>query len=357
MAESVPVPATPNPAGPSHPTPVETELAPGGLNGSSALLARTPLPAPPAEQPVPAESPAPAELVPAPTLRERLAWYVGAAALTGVLLAACYRLDRADIAAPFYYDEDALLILPLVKATLDRGLFGHWRNERLGYPGIMELYDFPVVDHLHFAIIWLLGKVFSDAVVVFNLYYLLTYPLTTLAAMVALRRLGLTLPAAAVGGVLYAFLPYHYMRGENHYFLSAYCLVPLSLLPMFALLKGELPFFAKEPGGRLAFRPLTRDGLLLVLLGAATASGGAYYAFFACALYAAAGLYGWVYHRTWRVAASAGLLVGVVFAFGVVNHLPTIVYQARWGRNAVTDRIPEEAEIYGLKFTHLVLPI
>src|SRR5947208_1972402 len=236
MAESVPVPATPNPAGPSHPTPVETELAPGGLNGSSALLARTPLPAPPAEQPVPAESPAPAELVPAPTLRERLAWYVGAAAL-------------------------------------------------------------------------------------------------------------------------YAFLPYHYMRGENHYFLSAYWLVPLSLLPMFALLKGELPFFRKEPGGRLAFRPLTRDGLLLVLLGAATASGGAYYAFFACALYAAAGLYGWVYHRTWRVAASAGLLVGVVFAFGVVNHLPTIVYQARWGRNAVTDRIPEEAEIYGLKFTHLVLPI
>src|SRR6185312_14137395 len=121
MAESAPVPAAPpNPVGPSHPTPVETELPPAGLNGSSALLAHTPMPAAPAEQPAPAESPSPAELVPAPTLRERLVWYFGAAALTCVLLAAGYRLDRADIRAPFYYDEDALLILPMVKATLDR---------------------------------------------------------------------------------------------------------------------------------------------------------------------------------------------------------------------------------------------
>src|SRR5262249_31522185 len=149
--------------------------------------------------------------------------------LTCLLVAAGLRLDAADITAPFYYDEDALLILPMVKATLERG--SHWRNERMGYPGVQELHDFPVVDHLHFALIWLLGRAFSNAVVVFNLYYLLTYPLTTLAAMYTFRRLGLTLPAAALGGLLYAFLPYHYMRGENHYFLSAYWLVPLSMLP------------------------------------------------------------------------------------------------------------------------------
>src|SRR5206468_2739199 len=41
----------------------------------------------------------------------------------------------------------------------------------------------------------------------------------------------------------------------------------------------------------------------------------------------------------------------------VLNHLPTIVYQAKWGQNPVTARIPEEAEIYGMKITQLVLPI
>lgn len=333
MAESVPV---------STPTPTETDTA---ADGTPALPALAPEPAP---------ALAPADRVPPPTPRERFAWYAGAVALTVILLAAGYRLDAADLAAPFYYDEDSLLILPMVKATLERG--SHWRNERMGYPGVMELHDFPVVDHLHFALIWVLGRVVSNVVVVYNLYYLLTYPLTTLAAMVALRRLGLTLPAAAVGGLLYAFLPYHYMRGENHYFLSAYWLVPLSLLPLFALFKGELPFFRRDRG-RYAFRPWSRDALGQVVLGAATASAGAYYAFFACALYAFGGLYGWAVHRTWRAAASAGLLAGVVVAFGVLNHAPAIAYQAKWGRNPVTDRIPEEAEIYGMKITHLVLPI
>jgi hypothetical protein len=346
MAESAPV---------STPTPIETETA---ANGTPALLAPNHPAAPvpePSPTPQPAATPAPAELVPQPGLRERVAWYAGAAALTAVLIAAGLRLDAADITAPFYYDEDALLILPLVKATLERG--SHWRNERMGYPGIQELHDYPVVDHLHFLLIWLLGRVFSNPVVVFNLYYLLTYPLTAFTAMYAFRRVGLTLPAAAVGAVLYAFLPYHYLRGEHHYFLAAYWLVPLTMLPVLALMRGELSFFGRGPDGRRVLRPWSRESLGLVVLGAATASGGAYYAFFACALYAAAGLYAWAAHRTWRAAASAALLVGVVFVVGVVNHLPTIAYQAKWGRNPVTDRIPEEAEIYGVKIAHLVLPI
>ena len=32
-------------------------------------------------------------------------------------------------------------------------------------------------------------------------------------------------------GLLFAFLPYHSLKWEEHYFLSAYWVVPLSLLP------------------------------------------------------------------------------------------------------------------------------
>src|SRR5207302_4071376 len=102
---------------------------------------------------------------------------------------------------------------------------------------------------------------------------------------------------------------------------------------------------------------LTRGGLALVLLGAATASAGAYYAFFACALYGAAGAYGWVVFRTWRAAAAGVLLAAVVLAFGVLNHLPTFLYQARFGKNPVAARMPEEADLYGTTVAHLVLPI
>jgi len=300
---------------------------------------------------------APADLEPAPQLRERLGWYSAAVVLTCLLIVFGLRLDQADLKAPFYYDLDSLLILPLVKATQERGFGGHWRNERVGAPGIQELHDFPVIDHLHFLAVWLLGQCFSNVILVYNLYYLLTFPLTTLTAMIAFRHLGLSLPAAAVGGVLYSFLPFHYQRWEHHYFLSAYWLVPVSLLPVLAICKGNLPFFRSHADGTYRRSLFSWPSLGLVILGVAIASGGAYYAFFTCAILAFAGCYGWVVHRTWRSAAAAASLIAIIVAFGLVNHIPTIRYQAQYGRNPVTDRLPEEADIYGLKVTHLLLPI
>ena len=296
----------------------------------------------------------PAALAPPPSPRARLAWYAGTVLVAAVFICGGLRLDATTLRAPLHYDYDSLLILPLVKATLERG--SHWRNERLGYPGVQELHDFPVTDHVHFFLIWALGKVVPDAVVVFNLYYLLGYPLAAFTGMLALRYLGLTLPAAAAGGLLYAFLPYHYMRNETHYFLSAYWLVPISMLPFFWLCEGKLPFFRRDVFHAERLRLKTWRSVGLIALGAATASAGAYYAFFACTFYAVGGVYAWVIHRTWRSAASVVLLCGTVVAFGVVNHAPTIVYQMKYGRNPVTNRDAAEADTYGLKLAHLILP-
>jgi hypothetical protein len=300
---------------------------------------------------------APADMVPTPRLRERLAWYVGTALVSCFLVSAGLRLDRADLRAPFYYDADSLLILPMVKATVERGLGGHWRNERLGAPGIQEQYDFPVIDYVHFAIISLLSFVVSNVVLLYNLYFLLTFPLTALTAMIVFRHLRLTLPAAAVGGLLYTFLPYHYQRWENHYFLAAYWLVPLSLLPVFAVLKGCLPFFEPQQDGTYRLRLLSWRSAGYVTLAIAIASAGAYYAFFACAILAFAGLYGWAALRTYRALVAASSVAAIIVVFGFLNHLPTYIYHIRYDTNPVTARGPEEVDVFGLKITHLVLPI
>lgn len=293
-----------------------------------------------------------------PASKTRVFWaYAGAVAFTVFALVAGQRLDRADFRAPFVYEYDALLILPLVKETVEGGT--HWQTPRLGAPGVQELHDFPVVDHLHFAVIWVLGRFVSDAVVVFNLFHLLTYPLTTLAAMFVLRRFGLSLPAAACGGILYAFQPYHYLRGEVHYFLAAYYVVPFTLMVAIWVCQGRLPFFRRdEAGDRYRFSLRNRDALEAAVIAAATASAGAYYAFFACAFFAMAALYGWVATRTWKAAASGGLLIVGVVGVGVLNHAPAIAYQIENGPNSrVTARLAEEAEIYGMKIAHLVMPV
>jgi hypothetical protein len=302
-----------------------------------------------------ADPPPPAALQPAPSRRRRFAWYAGAVLATAVVLAAGLRLDRVSLREPLEYDSDALLIQPMVKATVEGGT--HWTIPRMGFPGVYELYDFPVVDHLHLGIIWLMGRVTSDWVLVFNLYHLLTWPLTTLTAMWAFRRLGLSLPFAAAGGMLYAFQPYHYYRGEAHYFLAAYWLVPLSWLPALAICKGEFPFFVRRPDGGYDLVWKTRAAALQVVLAAATASAGAYYAFFACAIYAAAGAYGWVAHRTWKAGAAAATLAGLVAAFGLVNHAPAAAHAWTHGRSSATERMAWESERYGMKAAQLVLPV
>jgi hypothetical protein len=289
------------------------------------------------------------------SLHRRLAGYAFFIALSIGILAAGLRLDRADLRAPFNYQGDALLILPMVKATLEQG--SHWRTDRLGAPGVQELHDFPVVDHLHFGMIWLLGRVWSDPVVVFNLFHLLTYPLTVLTAMVVGRQVGLSIPAAGCAAILFAFLPYHQVRGQGHYFLAAYYVVPLTCLLVFWLVRGRLPFFRPEVEG-YRFAPWSRDGLAAVVLAALTASSGAYYAFFGCAFLVLAGVSAAILFRSWRALASTGLVIALIVVGGILNHAPAIIHQFRYGANpAPHARQPEEAEEYGLKLTHLLLPI
>ncbi len=299
--------------------------------------------------------PAPAT-APRPHWTRELLWHAIALALTGLFLTLGLRLDRADLGTPFTYELDALLILPMVKGTVETGT--HWRNDRLGAPGVQELHDFPVVDHLHFAVIWLLGQVFPNPVVVFNLFHLLTYPLVTVTALLVLRHFGLSPPAAICGALLYAFQPYHHQRGQMHYFLAAYYVVPLTLMVILWVCRGRLPFFREADPGRYQFTFRSRDTWVAILIAALTASAGAYYAFFACALFVMAGVYAWITLRTWKGAASAALVTAAIVVGGLLNHAPAFPYQYEYGRNArVTARPAEDAELYGMRIIQLVFPV
>lgn len=353
-------------------------------------------PATSSNAPAPPPAPlAPADLLPVPSRRERLAWYSGAVLASVVLLTVGMQLWKRDLRAPFYYDQDGLLYLPLVRAVVEQGFWNGWHTERLGALAGQELYDFPVIDFLHFAVLWALAKAAPDLALVYNLYSLAGYPLAVLTCMWVFRWLKLSLPAAAVGALLYAFLPYHQERFQYHYFLALYWWVPVSMVPALAILQGDMPFFRRGPDGeyppiavhwRAVWRTVgdaarghkaawgaalrwlgratrgvlrglfTLRSLALIALGVVTASAGAYYAFFACACYAFAGAYGWVIHRTWRAAASAALLVVPVVTVGVLYHVPAALYQVRYQANPITDRYPYDADNYGLKIAHLLLP-
>lgn len=291
----------------------------------------------------------------------RFFWYSFTAVLATLFPVVGYRLDLTSIYAPLSHESDrilyndAFLILPMVQSTLETGT--HWSTERLGFPGVQDMHDFPVIDHFHFLWLWIIGQFTGSTILTFNLYYLLGYPLAALTMLAVARHYRITFPAAVTVALFFAALPFHQNRSTNHYFLSAYYIVPLTCLVILWICVGQLPFFPKLPEGyRFTLRNRTTAFSIVIML--VTSSAGAYYAFFACGLLAAAGLFGWLSIGTWRAVVSAGAMIGLIVFGGLVNHLPKFRYQAEFGKHpAPIARLPEEAESHGMKITQLVMPI
>jgi hypothetical protein len=64
------------------------------------------------------------------------------------------KINQKNLKDYLYVHEDTFLIMSMVKGTIENG--HHWENPRLGAPSTQQLYDFPVIDHLHFGIIRIL---------------------------------------------------------------------------------------------------------------------------------------------------------------------------------------------------------
>jgi len=283
--------------------------------------------------------------------------YSAGAGLSTVAACLLLRLWKADLHVPFAYQGDALLYTLVVKSTLDHGWW--WVNPSVGAPGALELYDFPFAAHdtVHLLIIKAMSLFSSDWAVLFNLYFLLGFPLITLSAMAVLRHFRVGYGPAIVAGVLYSFLPSRLLKGEGHIFLDVFYEVPLAVLVLLWVC-GDKPPLVRDVSGRrwprLELRAARSWGSLLICALLATTSF--YYAAFAGFLVFAGGLWGSVMRRSAGNAVAGSLLACAIvlgLAGGVV---PSIAYHARHGPNPIAERYPSEADTYGLRIAQLLLP-
>ena len=277
--------------------------------------------------------------------------------MAGLLAGLVLRIWAADIAVPFAYGFETQYYLMIVKGILEHG--GYFVNPSLGAPFGQELHDLAIgTDSLHLVLIEALGLFSSDAAVVTNVFFLLTFPLTGATAYLAFRLLHVSRATSIVCAVLYALLPYHFVRGEGHLFLSAYYVVPLGAYLVLAVGAGE-PLFRRRPGARPLFAFATARSLAIVACCVVVASGGIYYAGFTLVLLVPLTALAYVVSRRASTLANGGAVIALVAATILVNLLPTLRYQDEHGRNpALTaSRPPQHSELYGLKLTDLVFPI
>jgi hypothetical protein len=262
-------------------------------------------------------------------------------------------LHRANLEIPFGDGGDVLLNSVVVKSLIDNGWV--WRNPFLGGPYGAQLFDFPFYDNLNLALMKLIAMFSSNYAIVLNLFFLLTFPLTTISSLVVLRNFKVSYPSALVASLLFTFLPYHFQRGEAHLFLTAYFLVPLMTMVILWIWMGGSESQEQEPGRfSIPRRQIVSAAFICALIGSAVS----YYTFFGCYLLcAAAVISGLRFKSPARVAWGVGL-AALTFTVLTINTAPNWMYAMRHGGNpVVAKRGPAESELYGLKMTHLLLPI
>jgi hypothetical protein len=270
-----------------------------------------------------------------------------------VILACVLRLWDADLGVLPEKNGDTICVAMSVKSLVDNGWW--LRNPHLGMPFGQQLFDEPFVDNLSMSLMKLLSLFTRNYTVIMNLFFFLTFPLTAITSLFVLRSFNISYPSAIVVSLLYAFLPYHFFRGEAHLFLSAYYLVPIMVMVCVWLWKDELDVAALEGANGLRISRSLAFALLAVLL---IGSGENYYAFFGCFLLCVAGVGGSFFsHRMRPLALAIGLSTLVAFAV-VLNNAPSVLYMWYHGANKVaTLRAPQESEIYGLKISQMLLPV
>lgn len=255
-------------------------------------------------------------------------------------------LGKSSLSISFGYEGDGLLNSAIIQTVIEKN--SYLQTERLGAPFGQTLYDFPMSDGLNYLFIWLLGALSQSWVFALNGFFLLTYPLVALSAYFAFRKIGVSEIVSAVFSILYAFLPYHLMRGVGHLLLAAYYMVPLLCWVIWDIAGGVWSF----EGERFRTRRFWTFAAVC-FLGSST---GVYYAFFAALALCFFSVVTWINTRHFRNFLASFALLAVLGTGTLINLLPIIVHSFQYRTSISTHRLIGESEIYGLKLAQLILP-
>jgi phosphoglycerol transferase len=274
-------------------------------------------------------------------VKKTLITYLGAALATGVILTFVLQLWRADPSLPLSHSSEGLCQQLWVKGLIENGWY--LRNESVSAPFGLDMNDYPLAEGLSFLMMKAFGLLCGRPIQVLNLYFLSTFFLATLTSLFVFLRSGAARGPSVVGALLFAFLPYHFLRGQTHLFLSAYYLIPLAVSVILGIYR--------DPEGR---RPTRFAPVIGVLLGC----GGVYYAFFSCYLLLVAAIGAAINGRGLRPLRNAALVIATICIGLGLNLAPKFHYELRHGPNPeAVDRRIEGIEPLSLKVAPMLLPV
>jgi hypothetical protein len=257
--------------------------------------------------------------------------------------------------APMDDEQDATLDMMLIKNIKETGWFD--TNPKLNAPFAQQWAEWPMGgDLLAYTVKKVIVDTTGDVPLTFNLFWLLTFPLTALVAFPALRSLRCSWATSVVGAVLFSVAPYHFRNGVAHENLAFYVGVPTIVLLCVKILgpDSSLPSL-RELRHRHAWRRLRWPLAGTVLLGVA----GLYYLAFLLALLAICATVSALVRRRYDRLVLAALFGGVGLATSFFANLPTLLYRWEHVPNllAVPGRQLGATEAFPLRLVELLSPV
>jgi hypothetical protein len=267
------------------------------------------------------------------------------------------KLYIADLYIPFNYGGDSLYFYALTKTIIENGWV--WHNSNLGAPYVLENFDYPSFNILDCIGLKCISFFSSNPIFVENIYYLLTYPLTTLTCIIAFRQFNINYAYSVLGSLLFALMPYHFLRGVAHFNASSYYIIPLMVLVLIWIYFNEFALLKSEEV--LTLDQILLDRKLLASVAICVLSGLSflYYSYIFCLFLVLLGVLASV--KSWRREPICVSFILTIFVIGTVilSLTPILVNHYQNGPNpeGVSLRHPAETEIYGMKIIQLLLPI
>jgi uncharacterized membrane protein YhaH (DUF805 family) len=262
------------------------------------------------------------------------------------------RLWHAHVGVPLQYGGDSLSHAMHLEQVAKNGWI--WNDNRLAAPFVQHMQDWPIGDILSLATAWVLALFTDNWAAIQNGIFLLSFPLAALSAWWAMNKLGVASWTASVLGILFSLLPYHFVRGESHLFLSNYYVAPLGLYLAVRMLDPESLFAAGDRFRSRWLRYVSWRSAQTVAIAVVVGLGGIYYAAFTLIFVGVA----FVVRALRRRSVVPPAVVGaVVVAVVVIVTLPTLLYQAEHGANTkAAVRNAYESDVYGLKLAQMLAP-
>jgi hypothetical protein len=282
---------------------------------------------------------------------------VAQVAINSLLVGFFYRLWTNPWRVPLNYSGDALAQTAVVQQIRQTGWM--FRSTRQGVPVGYASYDFPFGgDALHYAIIKALTLFTSDAFLVVNLYFWLGFVFIGLSTFVVCRWWGMRRLLAHAMAIVYAFAPFHFLRGTPHLTLSAYWGVPVGAAVTWMIMSDRPPFVTRDEQGQWQWTRWNRRATAMVVACIVIALSGGYSAIFAVLTMALAWCVSVSRHR--RVLPAIGAIAPIIGVMVVLamSTLPSIGYWGRNGRNSEAGtRLLAEQDLAPLRPSQLLAPI